>query len=240
MLGLAKKLLGEVLETLRPQIRAGVPVVGLEPSCVSVFRDELVGLLHGDEDARRLKNQTFLFTEFFARKAPEYRPPRLARQALVHQHCHHKAVLDAASTAHVLDTLGLEYHMLDSGCCGMAGAFGFECGDHYDVSIEAGERILLPAVRKAEPEALIVADGFSCREQIAQRTSRQALHPAQVMKMALDDRYAGRHDAYPEQRYMADLRAEQRRAVAVGTALTAMLFAATAVAAVTGRRGHAR
>jgi Fe-S oxidoreductase len=86
----------------------------------------------------------------------------------------------------VLDTLGLEYRVLDSGCCGMAGAFGFERGEHYDVSIACGERVLLPAVRAAPADTLIVANGFSCREQIAQTTDREAVHLAQVIKMALD------------------------------------------------------
>src|SRR5262249_18331011 len=170
MLDLAKTMLHEVIDVLRPQIRAGIPIIGLEPSCLSVFRDELVGLLHGDHDARRLKEQTFSFAEFLAKKAPDYRTPRLARKALVHQHCHHKPRFDRSPDTLMLNALGLAHQVLDSGCCGMAGAFGFERGDHYDVSIKAGERMLLPAIRAAEPETLIVADGFSCREQIAQTT----------------------------------------------------------------------
>ena len=244
MLDLAKHMLHEVLDAVRPHIRAGGSVVGLEPSCVSVFRDELVGLLPGDQDALRLRNQTFLFTEFLAKKAPDYAPPPLARKAVVHEHCHHKALLDRSADTRLLDLLGLDYQVLDSGCCGMAGAFGFERGEHYDVSMKAGERVLLPAVRAAHPQTLIVADGFSCREQIAQTTPRQALHPAQLVKMALDERDHPRHDAHPEQRYLPDVGAEQRRAVRTGLAVAAGLLSGallTTVLAVTlGRRLRAR
>jgi FAD/FMN-containing dehydrogenase/Fe-S oxidoreductase len=240
MLDLAKTMLREVLDALRPQIRAGVCVVGLEPSCVSVFRDELVGLLHGDQDAHRLKEQTFLFTEFLAKKAPDYKPPPLARKALVHEHCHHKALLDRSAGTRLLDALGLDYQVLDSGCCGMAGAFGFERGDHYDVSIKAGERVLLPAVRQAGPETVIVANGFSCREQIAQTTSRQALHPAQLLKMALDDRDHRRHDAHPERRYLPDIPAKRRPAVRAGVALAAATLTTAIAAAVVAHRLRTR
>jgi Fe-S oxidoreductase len=186
MLGLAKRLLQKILHTLRSDIQRGVYVVGLEPSCVSVFRDELVNLVPNDEDAKRLKAQTFLLSEFLAHKAPAFDPPRLSAKAVVHGHCHQKSVLGFGDEKAVLDTLGLEYRVLDSGCCGMAGAFGFERGEHYDVSIACGERVLLPAVRAAPADTLIVANGFSCREQIAQTTDREAVHLAQVIKMALD------------------------------------------------------
>jgi Fe-S oxidoreductase len=188
MLGLAKRLLLKILHTLRGDIQRGVYVVGLEPSCVSVFRDELVNLLPHEEDAKRLKAQTFLLSELLARKAPAFDPPRLSARAVVHGHCHQKSVLGFDDEKAVLDKLGLEYRVLDSGCCGMAGAFGFERGEHYDVSIACGERVLLPAVRAAPSDTLIVANGFSCREQIAQTTDREAVHLAQVIKMALDQR----------------------------------------------------
>ncbi|MGI8689197.1 MAG: (Fe-S)-binding protein [Thermomicrobiales bacterium] len=169
MLDRAEELLRQTLDTLRPQIAAGIPVVGLEPSCVAVFRDELLGLFPDDVDAKRLSKQTFLLSEFLVKEG--YTPPTLHRKAVVHRHCHHKAIMTMAAEEKILDGLGLEYDVLASGCCGMAGAFGFERGDHYDVSIKAGERVLLPAVRNAAPETLIVADGFSCREQIAQTTA---------------------------------------------------------------------
>ena len=183
MLKAAKRLWLEILETLRPHIRAGVPVVGLEPSCIAAFRDELVGLLPNDQDARRLSKQTWLLSEFLEHEG--YQPPPLARRALVHGHCHHKAVIGMAKETSLLDKLGLDYQLLDSGCCGMAGSFGFEA-DHYDVSMAAGERLLLPAVRAADADTLIIADGFSCRQQILQTTNRQPLHLAEVLQMALE------------------------------------------------------
>ncbi len=182
----AKSLLREILVTLRPMIRDGVPVVVLEPSCASVFRDELLNLFPDDEDAQRLAKQTYLLSEFLERKVENYQPPRLRRQALVHGHCHHKSLMKLDAEESILKRLGLDYHVLDSGCCGMAGAFGFEA-DHYEISLAVGERVLLPAVRDAPATALIIADGFSCREQIAQTTHRQALHIAEVLELALRD-----------------------------------------------------
>jgi Fe-S oxidoreductase len=186
MLDRAKKLLKHILASLRQELRASTPIVGLEPSCVSVFRDELTNLLPDDDDAKRLRDQTFLLTEFLAKKATAFDPPRLAGKALVHGHCHQKAVLDFSSESAMLDKLGVEYSIPDSGCCGMAGAFGFEKGEHYRVSIACGERVLLPAVRAAPADTYIVANGFSCREQISQTTDRRAIHPADLIKLALD------------------------------------------------------
>ncbi len=186
MLNTAERLLRQILEVLQPQIIAGTPIVGLEPSCVAVFRDELTNLFPNDENAKRLKKQAFLLSEFLEKKVENYQPPTLQRKAVVHGHCHHKAVMRMGTEEAVLKKLGLDYQLLDSGCCGMAGAFGFE-KDHYDVSIKAGERVLLPAVRKADRDTLIIADGFSCREQIAQTTDREALHLAQVLQMAMHE-----------------------------------------------------
>jgi FAD/FMN-containing dehydrogenase/Fe-S oxidoreductase len=184
MLDQAQRLLQQILATLRPQIRSGMPVVGLEPSCVSVFRDDMLNLLPHDEDAQRLAQQTFLLSEFLMQQVPDYQPPQLPRRAVVHGHCHHKSVLKMDAETALLDRMGLEYHMLDSGCCGMAGAFGFEA-DHYDISRKVGERVLLPAVRQADADTLIITDGFSCRTQIAQETPRRALHLAEVLQLAL-------------------------------------------------------
>jgi Fe-S oxidoreductase len=177
----AKALLCETIATLRPQIRAGMPIVGLEPSCVSVFRDELANLLPHDADARRLSRQTFLFSEFLSRQ-DRWPLPRLERKAVMHLHCHHKSVLDAGAPEKLLKAMGVDCTMLDTGCCGVAGGFGYE---HYDLSMKIGEQALLPAVRSTSPETLVVADGFSCRSQIAHATRRRAVHTAEVVQMAL-------------------------------------------------------
>jgi FAD/FMN-containing dehydrogenase/Fe-S oxidoreductase len=187
MLGVAKHLLRDILQTLRPHIRAGTPVVGLEPSCVSVFRDELVNIIPDDEDATKLRDQTFTLGEFLVKKAPAFSVPRLARSAIVHGHCHEKSTLGFDCQRQMLDKTGVDYEVLDSGCCGMAGAFGYQKGEHYDVSIACGERVLLPAVRAAASDTLIVADGFSCREQIVQTTGRRAIHSAELLKLAIDE-----------------------------------------------------
>ncbi len=130
----------------------------------------------------------------------DYQPPKLQGKAVVHGHCHHKAIMKMNDEESVLSKIGLDFHTLDSGCCGMAGAFGFE-KDHYDISIKAGERVLLPAVREADKDTLIIADGFSCREQIEQTTDRKALHVAQVLQMAMHEGSNGPTGEYPEKNY---------------------------------------
>jgi Fe-S oxidoreductase len=183
MLDLAKRQLRQILSALRPYIAEGVPIVGLEPSCIVVFRDELINLFPNDEDAKRLSRQSFLLSEFLEKE--NYRPPKLDRKALVHGHCHHKAIMGMGDEEKVLAKLGLDFEVLDSGCCGLAGSWGFEKGEHYEVSMKAGERVLLPAVRNADKDSLILTDGFSCREQIEGATDRRALHLSQVIQMAL-------------------------------------------------------
>ena len=145
MLTTAERLWRQTLRTLRPWIRAGVPVIGLEPSCIAAFRDELTNLFPHDDDACRLAGQTLLLSEFLERQ--NYQPPRLPGEAIVHGHCHHKAVLGMDAEVALLQRMGMEHEILDSGCCGMAGSFGF-AADHYEVSQRVGERVLLPAVRE--------------------------------------------------------------------------------------------
>jgi FAD/FMN-containing dehydrogenase/Fe-S oxidoreductase len=183
MLTLAKHQLRQILDALRADVAQGAPVVGLEPACVSVFRDELLNLFPEDEDAKQLAGQSLSLAEFLVREGCEL--PRLPRRALVHGHCHHKAVVKMDADEAVFSRLGLDFAVLDSGCCGLAGSFGYEKGERYDVSIKAGERVLLPAVRSAPRETLILADGFSCRQQIAHASNRVALHLAQVIQLAL-------------------------------------------------------
>jgi FAD/FMN-containing dehydrogenase/Fe-S oxidoreductase len=200
MLDTAKDLLRETLACLRQPIRDGIPIVGLEPSCMTVFRDELTNLLYGDEDAKRLKEQSFILSEFLKDKVKEYEPPKLKRKATVHGHCHHKSQLHFETEVDLLKRAGVECKVPDSGCCGMAGSFGYEA-DHYQVGLDCGERVLLPSVRSAPDDELIVTDGFSCREMIRQETDRHALHFAQVLQMAIKEGPNGPSGRMPEKQY---------------------------------------
>jgi Fe-S oxidoreductase len=184
LLDQAMGYLRRILDALADPIDAGTPIVVLEPSCASVFRDELRNLLPADPRAARLSAQTYLLSEFLERRLPAYTPPALSRKVLLHGHCHHKAVMKMGAEESVLRKAGADVQSLDAGCCGMAGSFGFDA-DKYAVSQAIGERVLLPAVRKASADTLIVSDGFSCREQIAQGTGREALHLADALKIAL-------------------------------------------------------
>lgn len=183
MLRLARRLLRATLDAMEPHLSAGTPVVVLEPGCLAVFRDELVNLLPGDPRARRLHDQSFTLAEFLA-GLKGYRPASLQGRALLHGHCHQKSLIGTAADQQLLQAMGLEVQVPDTGCCGMAGAFGFE-QEHYEVSVACGERVLLPAVREAPQDQLLVADGFSCREQIAQLTGRTAVHLAQVIQRGM-------------------------------------------------------
>jgi FAD/FMN-containing dehydrogenase/Fe-S oxidoreductase len=174
----ARMLWRRSLNALRPQIDAGVPLIGLEPACVSAFRDELPALFPGDPTARRLADQTLLLSEFLDRQGDA--PPGVSGEALVQMHCHQHAVLDAGAELRVLKASGLAAEAMPSGCCGMAGSFGFEA-QKYAVSMAAAERVLLPKLRAAPASTLILANGFSCREQIEQVTGRPTLHMAEVL-----------------------------------------------------------
>ncbi|MCL5742368.1 MAG: heterodisulfide reductase-related iron-sulfur binding cluster, partial [Acidobacteria bacterium] len=214
----AKGLLANILEGLKQPIEDGTPVVVLEPSCASVFRDELVNLFPNNENAARLRSQTFLLSEFLERKAPRYQPPKLHRRAIVHGHCHHKSLFKMDDEENLLKKMELEYNMPDSGCCGMAGAFGFE-RDHYHISVAMGGRVLLPGVLYTPKHDLVVTDGFSCREQISQTTGRHALHLAQVIQMAMHDGMSGPAGDYPEKNYVArPVQYSKRAAAGVGAA----------------------
>ena len=213
MLPTAKKLWRQILDSLAPAIREGVPLVGVEPSCVAAFRDELVNLFPKDEDARRLAKQTFMLSEFLVKEG--YEPPRLSRKALVHFHCNHHAVMGKEAENTLLKKLGLDFHDLNAGCCGMAGPFGFE-DEHYALSVQCGERVLLPAVREASRDTLIIADGFSCREQIAQETNREALNVAQVLRLALREDGAIPPEVEPAARPASAVSARTATTVACG------------------------
>ncbi|MEU1118025.1 MULTISPECIES: FAD-linked oxidase C-terminal domain-containing protein [unclassified Streptomyces] len=186
-LGVAERVLLRTLDVLRPWIEAGTPVVGLEPSCAAVFRSDAPELLPRNEDVHRLAGQFRTFSELLVNDAPDgWRPPRLARIATVQTHCHQHAVLKDDADRELLRRAGIEADVLDAGCCGLAGNFGFE-RDHHDVSMAVGELGVLPAVREAAPGALVLADGFSCRTQIEQGgTGRRAMHLAEALALALD------------------------------------------------------
>ncbi|MGC1448830.1 MAG: heterodisulfide reductase-related iron-sulfur binding cluster, partial [Candidatus Sulfotelmatobacter sp.] len=214
MLDRAESLLLDILDELSPEIEAGIPVVGLEPSCVAVFRDELLNLFPHDQRAQALSKQTFLLSEFLDRNSYQAPLPQLKRKALLHGHCHHKSIMKMTAEESLLHRIGIDFQAPAPGCCGMAGSFGFE-HDKYDISAAIGELELLPAVRKAPADWLIIADGFSCREQIAQGTGRHALHLAEVLQLALDPSDQV-NDPYPEsarvREHESEIRSSMKRA----------------------------
>jgi FAD/FMN-containing dehydrogenase/Fe-S oxidoreductase len=227
-LGMAKSYLRRNLRALGPHISANIPMVVLEPSCCSVFRDELHNLFPESSEAKRLAENTFTLSEFLEKKVPGYQPAEVRRQAIVQGHCHHKAVMRLKDEKSLMDKMQLDHRLLESGCCGMAGAFGYE-DDKYRVSVACGERVLLPEVRKAPVSSIIVADGFSCKEQIAQETGRHALHLAEVLKLGLAEENEPSPTMYPESYFVqprkdAQKKSMTRAAIASGLALAALSF----------------
>jgi FAD/FMN-containing dehydrogenase/Fe-S oxidoreductase len=180
----ARRFLEHTLASLVDDVRGGVPVVGLEPSCLSVFRDELTDVLDHSRDASRLSSLTATLGELLM--SNDVPVPQVGGKALVHGHCHHKSVLDFDADLQVMRRAGVDVDVVDSGCCGMAGSFGFEA-EHYDVSVACGERALLPAVRGAAADTVVVTDGFSCREQILQTTGQRAIHLAELLARGLPE-----------------------------------------------------
>jgi Fe-S oxidoreductase len=188
MVELARAEAQRTLDALLPHVRAGAAVVGLEPSCLLTLRDEFLVLKLG-EGAQELASASFLFEEFVAREAQagrfkvDFRP--LPRTALLHGHCHQKAFGAMPQVQAALALVPeLQVKTIESSCCGMAGSFGYEAA-HQDVSLAMAEASLLPAVRAAAADALILADGTSCRHQIHDGAQREALHVARVLEMAL-------------------------------------------------------
>jgi FAD/FMN-containing dehydrogenase/Fe-S oxidoreductase len=184
-LGGARRRLRRTLDTLEPALRAGTPLVVLEPSCAAVLRDDVRSLLGEDERVRRLVGATHTLAELLERRAPDWRPGPLDRRVVTQTHCHQHAVLGSAADDRVLERLGVQAQRLDAGCCGMAGNFGFEAG-HYRTSVAVAELALLPALRAEPPGTVVLADGFSCRTQIEQLAGRPALHLAELLREALD------------------------------------------------------
>ncbi|MBP7148349.1 MAG: FAD-binding oxidoreductase [Acidobacteria bacterium] len=181
-LGLARAALRRVLRDLRSELSAGLPIIGLEPSVVALYRDELLQFFPHDLDAQRLARRFGTFGEFLVDH--DVPLPAIRRRALLHVHCHEKAVMHGRGTREALRRMQLDVREPEPGCCGMAGAFGFESG-HYEVSMKVGEARLLPAVRAADPDELLIGDGFSCRTQVLQATGRRPQHLAEVLRDAL-------------------------------------------------------
>jgi Fe-S oxidoreductase len=177
-----------VLDAIRPLVARGVPIVGIEPSCLLSLKDEFLAMLPG-EDTRQAAAQAYLLEDFLAREAEagRIRGPiaRMSGKVLLHGHCHQKAFGAMADLAKAIALVeGLSLDVVDSSCCGMAGAFGY-AAETYDVSMAMGELSLLPAVRNAPPETIVAADGFSCRHQIREGTGREARHVARVLRQAM-------------------------------------------------------
>ncbi|MGP3987224.1 FAD-binding and (Fe-S)-binding domain-containing protein [Streptomyces sp. 3N207] len=186
-LGVARRIARRTVTALAPLTRAGIPVVGLEPSCTAALRTDLPELLDGNAAARTLAQSTRTLSELLVHHTPGWQPPRIEAQAISQTHCHQHATSGFGADSTLLAAMGVSNSVLDSGCCGLAGNFGFERG-HYDVSVAAGEEVLLPAVRAAAADTVVLADGFSCRTQIAQQTERSGTHLAQLMARALPTR----------------------------------------------------
>jgi len=178
----ARALLRDVIDEFADDIRAGTPLVGLEPGCLSVFKDELLKQLPREPLAKQLSKQTCMFSDFV--EQADFAWPTLDADVLLHGHCHQKALFGMKRETALLDRIGVRWKLLDTGCCGMAGSFGFNA-EHYDLSMKIGEDKLLPLVRAAAPATLIVTNGFSCREQIEHGAQRGTLHIAQLLQRAL-------------------------------------------------------
>ncbi|MFF0340548.1 FAD-binding and (Fe-S)-binding domain-containing protein [Kribbella sp. NPDC004875] len=177
-LSTARRVLDRSLHTLAPHLTAGTPIVGLEPSCTAALRHDAPDLLSGNPLAAAAAATTRTFSELLVEAG--WKPPQVGGAAYVQQHCHQHAVLGFDSDRHLMAAAGIDAGMADPGCCGLAGNFGFE-RDHYEISQAVGEQSLLPAVRSLPETTTVLADGFSCRTQIAQGTTRRARHLAELL-----------------------------------------------------------
>ncbi|MFE9656632.1 FAD-binding and (Fe-S)-binding domain-containing protein [Micromonospora sp. NPDC006431] len=239
MLNLARRYLLQILDVLSDDIERGVPLVGLEPSCLAVFRDELTTMFPDDDRAQRLQAQAFSLAEFLQRHAPDWTPPRLHRDAFVQTHCHQHAVIGFDPDRELLAAMGLNVEMAEPGCCGMAGSFGYEAGEKFEVSMAAGERVLLPEIRARSAATVIVADGFSCRGQIRAGSDREALHLAEVISMAARSGPQGPAGRPEEQGIPVPAR-HAGAGARVATASASALLAVAGAAAVTRWRARRR
>jgi Fe-S oxidoreductase len=156
--------------------------VGLEPSCTAVFRSDAHELMPGNQDVQRLRQQTVTLAELLRDHTDGWQPPHLGGKAIAQTHCHQHAIIGYDADQAPLRAAGVDLEVLDAGCCGLAGNFGFEAG-HYDVSVAVAEHALLPAVRATD--ATVLADGFSCRTQLRQLTDRDPIHLATLLARLL-------------------------------------------------------
>ncbi len=209
-LGVAKKVLSRTITRLAEHVRAGGYVVGLEPSCTAMFRADAAELFPDDQDVLRLRDHVVTLAELLEQHTPGWQPPPIARQVLAQVHCHQHAVMGCEADADVLTKAGARFEHLQSGCCGLAGNFGFQRG-HHEVSVACAEQVLLPRLREAPGDAVVLADGFSCRTQIHELDSggREAMHLAELLAAATD--LPAEH---PEQRVVRP--AAPRQAVTAG------------------------
>ncbi|HET8971630.1 MAG TPA: FAD-linked oxidase C-terminal domain-containing protein, partial [Candidatus Nanopelagicales bacterium] len=227
----ARWMLRRTLDVLRPHLRAGTLIVGIEPSCTAVFRSDARELLGDDPDVLRLAESTVTLAELLTEHTPGWEPPSLPRQVIAQTHCHQHAVMGFTADEQLLARMGTDLDVLDSGCCGLAGNFGFERG-HFEISQAVGERVLFPAVRAAPVDAVVLADGYSCRTQLAQGPAggRGGVHLAELLAAALQQNQppAG---TPPEQTYADRVAAPRTRA---GVLVVVVAVGAVAAAAAAG------
>jgi Fe-S oxidoreductase len=233
-LGTAKRVLRRTVNQLAEHVRAGGYVVGLEPSCTAVFRSDAAELFPDDQDVLRLRDHTVTLAELLTEHTPGWQPPELTdREVLAQVHCHQHAVLGWDADADLLESAGTKAEHLDSGCCGLAGNFGFQPG-HAGVSESLAEQVLLPRLRDARPGAVVLADGFSCRTQIHELDSggREAMHLAEMLAAA------GELPAARPETAAAPRPAAPSRAATM--AVTAGILAAAAAGAIAALRAARR
>ncbi|WP_104151010.1 FAD-binding and (Fe-S)-binding domain-containing protein [Mycobacterium intracellulare] len=228
-LDVAEHYLHDVLRQLRSEIRAGTPIVGMEPSCLAVFKDELKKLLPHDDDADRLARNSYHFAQFFTEF--DLGPPKVssngsAARALLWGHCHQRATGGVDADQQVLQKMGIDVQPVSGGCCGLAGSWGFEQGK-YQLSLDCGEQALLPAIRR-NSDALVVANGFSCQTQIRDSGTANALHLGQIMAMANTSADIG--STSPPARPEPDSRTRATRIAVPVAAASAAALAGAAVA----------
>ncbi|MGV9247705.1 FAD-binding and (Fe-S)-binding domain-containing protein [Streptomyces sp. NPDC003710] len=235
-LTVAEKVLRRTLDVLGPYLEASTPIIGLEPSCTAVFRADAPELMPADQDVKRLAGQVRTFAEHLVHHAPGWQPPQLARQATVQTHCHQHAIMKFDADRELMRRAHLDADVLDEGCCGLAGNFGFERG-HHEVSMAVAEQGFLPAVRAAAPDSLLLADGFSCRTQMEQGdTGRRALHLAEALALGLEGNLPSEHPERLAERPVQPTRAARWATIAGAAALTAT--AATAAGRALRQRPH--